>query len=195
MKHEHLSKGRGERLSDARSRPDTSQSATKMMRGERLSSLSQERGAFSLDEVVSQLKASPSLSLFDPGRIDRGVGQILPGRKPSRSSNALGRVRRQIVHLKMTRTGGSLEIDLPVRAVDEATLRIDVDRGQARAVCTCTSARGGADVQRLVEEIREIMTRSGLELTSIDIAYDDTPREGGRKRELSTKRKRALLKR
>lgn len=122
-----------------------------------------------VEEIAARIRAMPAAPVVDPGKISAKVRQILPGGRPPAPLRDVEQVRPQLMRMQATQTGGVLEIDLPVEAVERAHLRLEVDQGKARALCRCHGPDAAAEVQRITQEIRQVLERAGLDLTEVEV--------------------------
>jgi len=132
-----------------------------------------------LDTVVSKLHRAEQLPVRDPAATPRVITtrQMLPARQYLGARVAdLAQARTELVRMKATQTGGVLELDIGVEHTERATLRLEIEDGKARAICRCRAPEALGEVQKMVDSIREVLSRAGMELDQVDVQLE---RDGG----------------
>jgi flagellar hook-length control protein FliK len=74
--------------------------------------------------------------------------------------------------MKATQTGGVLELDIGVEHAHKATLRLEVEDGKARAICRCRAPEAVAEAHKMVDSLRDVLARAGMELGEVDVRFE-----------------------
>ncbi|MEC9441252.1 MAG: hypothetical protein VYE40_09135 [Myxococcota bacterium] len=127
-----------------------------------------------LDTIVSRLHRADQLPVREAASSPIITRQMLPA-SPARGMarmTDLAQARGQLVRMKATQTGGVLELDIGVEHTQKATLRLEVEDGKARAICRCHAPEGVVEAQKMVDSLRDVLARAGMELGEVDVRFE-----------------------
>lgn len=127
-----------------------------------------------LDTIVSKLHRADQLPAREPASAPIITRQMLPTSHTRGAAHLadLAQAREQLVRMKATQTGGVLELDIGVEHAHKATLRLEVEDGKARAICRCRAPEAVAEAHKMVDSLRDVLARAGMELGEVDVRFE-----------------------